>query len=57
MFSKAKLFVAVSFLTLAAIGACNKSTTIMPNLNTDLGNELAKQACGLARPTWQVTAS
>ena len=33
MFSKAKLFVALSFVTLAAIGACKKSTTIMPNLS------------------------
>ena len=33
MFSKAKLFVALSFLALAAMGACKKSTTIMPNLS------------------------
>jgi YVTN family beta-propeller protein len=33
MFSRAKSFVAVSFLTLATVVACKKSTTIMPNLN------------------------
>ena len=33
MFSKAKSFVALSFVALATVVACKKSTTIMPNLN------------------------